>query len=81
MSDKYLIWSNEHRCWWNPNRSGYTREVDRAGRYDRTEAIAISRGRGWPSVGVPDEVPILERDAIECFDALIDAALSSQERT
>jgi hypothetical protein len=66
-AEMYLVWSNEHRCWWNPNSSGYTRQVARAGRYSRAEAIEISRGRGWPSTGIPDEVPVLERDAMECF--------------
>lgn len=67
MSEWYLVWSNEHRCWWRPSRQGYTQKVASAGRYTREEAIEISRGRGWPSTGIPDEVPVLERDAIECF--------------
>lgn len=67
MSDLYLVWSNEHRCWWSPNRQGYTHKVEEAGRYDRAEAIKISRGRGWPSTRIPDEVPVREVDAIECL--------------
>lgn len=69
MSDKYLVWSSEHRCWWRADRAGYTRKVELAGRYDRSDAISISRGRGWPATGIPDEVPVLEKDAIECFAA------------
>ncbi len=67
MTDLYLVWSNEHGAWWRPNSCGYTTKVEDAGRYGRKEAIAISRGRGWPATGVPDEVPVLERDAVECF--------------
>lgn len=67
MSDWYLVWSNEHHAWWNPDRKGYTTKVKLAGRYSRDEAIKISRGRGWPATGIPDEVPVREVDAIECF--------------
>lgn len=67
MSDWYLVWSNEHRCWWRPGSRGYTQKIESAGRFDRDEAIKISRGRGWPAKGIPDEVPVLERDALECF--------------
>jgi hypothetical protein len=38
----YLIWSEEHGAWWNPNRAGYTKSMVRAGRYSREEAEAIS---------------------------------------
>jgi hypothetical protein len=67
MSDLYLVWSNEHHAWWRSNSQGYTTKVQVAGRYDRAEAIAISRGRGWPATGIPDEVPVREIDAMECF--------------
>lgn len=67
MSDLYLVWSNEHHCWWRPASAGYTQKVEHAGRYSREEAIQISRGRGWPATGIPDEVPVREVDAIECF--------------
>lgn len=63
----YLVWSNEHRAWWRANSCGYTKQVSDAGRYSREQAIEISRGRGWPTKGIPDEVPVSERDAIECF--------------
>lgn len=67
MSDWYLVWSNEHHCWWRPDSQGYTNKVAGAGRYSREEAIEISRGRGWPATGIPNEVPVREIDALECF--------------
>lgn len=39
--EKYLIWSNEHQLWWNPNRMGYTKDYKKAGLYSRKEAIGI----------------------------------------
>jgi len=67
MSDEYLIWSNQHRCWWRPNSAGYTSRLDTAGRYSRKEAISIARGRGWPDKGIPDEIAVREQDALDCF--------------
>lgn len=68
-ADNYLIWSNEHRSWWRPNRAGYTSHVSSAGRYTRTEALSICWGArdGWPAKGVPSEVPVLADDAIACL--------------
>ncbi|WP_394662286.1 hypothetical protein [uncultured Sphingomonas sp.] len=45
----YLVWSNEHRAWRKPEERGYTRIIERAGRYTRAEAFAIARkhGGGW----------------------------------
>ena len=63
----YLVWSNQHRAWWRSNSCGYTRNVESAGRYSRDEAIQISRGRGWPATGIPDEIPVPEQDAMDCF--------------
>jgi len=37
----WLIWSNKHDAWWNPDRNGYTPHVDRAGRYSLDEAAEI----------------------------------------
>lgn len=64
----YLIWSNQHRAWWRPNRQGYTTHLDAAGRYGRDEAIGIARGTrdGWTDRGrVPDEIAIREADVLE----------------
>lgn len=41
MTDKYLIWSNEHQLWWRPGHRGYTGYIEEAGRYDQDEAIDI----------------------------------------
>lgn len=63
---KYLVWSNEHRAWWGPDHRGYTRVIERAGRYDRDEAFSIAskRGGGWEREANPDEIAIPEADAI-----------------
>lgn len=70
---KYLVWSNEHSAWWKPNQCGYTRFIDRAGRYGRTEAMKIAgmREGGWHvRKGNPDEIAIPEHDAIEQYAAI-----------
>ena len=64
---EYLVWSNEHRAWWHPDRCGYTTSIEQAGRYTRTAAIAIAsnaRG-GWFAGKNPPEIAIPEADAIE----------------
>ena len=38
---KYVIWSEEHGAWWGPNASGYTRELTKDGRYEKTVAEKI----------------------------------------
>jgi hypothetical protein len=38
---RYLIWSFEHGRWWNPNHSGYTSDITKAGRYSAQQAGAI----------------------------------------
>lgn len=75
--EPYLVWSNEHRAWWGPNHCGYTRHIDRAGRYERSEALRIAgtRDGGWRlNKGNPDEIALPERDAVEQY-ADITAAL------
>lgn len=64
----YLIWSNEHRAWWNPKSSGYTKNLDRAGRYNRAEALVICSGArdGWGASDIPSEIPVLEDDVLKC---------------
>lgn len=63
---RYLVWSNEHRAWWAPECRGYTRNIDKAGRYDRAKAldIASTRGGGWPGDGNPYEIMVPESDAV-----------------
>ncbi len=67
---KYLVWSNEHKAWWGAGHRGYTRFIERAGRYDRAEAlkIASTRDGGWRlNKGNPDEIAIPEQDAIDQY--------------
>jgi hypothetical protein len=61
----YVIWSNEHRCWWGPDRCGYRAKLEDAGRYAREDAIDICIGaRGGREYNHnPTEVPLLLKDA------------------
>ena len=45
----WIIWSNEHRAFWNPDRRGYTRHIEQAGRYTKAEADAICSGANYRS--------------------------------
>jgi hypothetical protein len=38
---KFLIWSNEHRGWWKPNRHGYTTLTHCAGQFSLEDATEI----------------------------------------
>ena len=60
----YVVWSNEHRAWWRPNSSGYTRHVERAGRYTRDEALSISfkARNGWDRYELPSEIAVRIQD-------------------
>jgi hypothetical protein len=40
---QYLVFSWEHNAFWRPDRCGYTRFIEKAGRYSREEAEAICR--------------------------------------
>jgi len=53
---KYVIWSYEHNAWWAPNHSGYTTELQQAGRYSAEEAGAIVTNSIWL-----EEIAILEK--------------------
>ena len=61
----YVVWSNEHGCWWGPERCGYQWKIEYAGRYTRDEAMSICRGaRGGREFNSnPTEVPLLLADA------------------
>jgi hypothetical protein len=72
-SPLYLVWSNEHAAWWGADRCGYTHIIDRAGRYERSEAMKIAgtRDGGWHvGKGNPDEIAIPEADAVEQYAAI-----------
>ena len=62
----YLIWSNAYRRWWRADRSGYTSDIDSAGRYSRLEALQCARVRDWLAHddGGPGEIAISEADAL-----------------
>lgn len=66
MNDQaYVVWSNEHRCWWGADHKGYRATLAEAGRYSRDEALKICRGaRGGRQFNSnPSEVPLLLADA------------------
>ena len=44
----WMIWSNEHRAWWKPGRSGYTMDYEEAGRYSLEEAVDICEEANAP---------------------------------
>jgi hypothetical protein len=64
-AEPYVIWSNEHRCWWAAGERGYRRSLADAGRYGRDHALKIcARARGGREFNEnPTEVPILLKDA------------------
>lgn len=37
----WLIWSREHRQWWKPGESGYTKLKSKAGRYTFAKAFLL----------------------------------------
>jgi hypothetical protein len=43
----YLIFSWEHNAFWRPNECGYTRFIERAGRYTKGRAEAICKGASY----------------------------------
>lgn len=69
--NNYLIWSNEHTAWWRPDHAGYCYDIAEAGRYSRDEAIKICKGAnyGFTHEDNPNEIPVLEIDAIEAVNA------------
>lgn len=75
----YLIWSNEHRGWWAPGRMGYVRQVSKAGRFTRDEALAICRQALGTAghLGMLAEIPVMAAD-VEAFlaGAMVPAGLA-----
>lgn len=68
----YLVWSNEHRCWWRANSCGYTTDIRGAGIYTRTRAIEIATKarNGWSELDrPPDEIAVAIRDLPEAVRA------------
>lgn len=70
MSDKYLIWSNEHRGWWRAGSRGYTRGLRDAGHFDRDLALQICRNAipTAPRIGYISEIPVRLAD-VQAFTA------------
>lgn len=72
MSEKYLIWSNEHHAWWGPNKRGYVNHSSDAGRYSRERALDICTNampgrRGYEAI---HEIPVRLEDVetmLKCF--------------
>ena len=63
---EYLIWSNEHRAWWGPGRSGYVRRIEDAGAYSRKTAVKICADAipGTSKLlGILPELPVRVEDA------------------
>lgn len=71
--DVYLIWSNEHRGWWRPQRRGYTRDLAEAGRYDRDTALRICHGAILTAkdIGIISELPVRLDDVMNFLNEWI----------
>ena len=68
MEETYLVWSHEHHMWWRAERRGYCVSVHDAGRYSRTDAIAICKQRdGFDPLKRPSEIPVREADILDCI--------------
>lgn len=61
-TDRYLVWSNEHRGGWGPGRNGYPQNLAAAGNYFRDEALEICRRAVPGSRHVFNELPVREVD-------------------
>lgn len=67
----YLIWSNEHRAWWRPQRQGYTSSIHEAGQYTRENAFKICKNANYEHffdercVATPNEIAVWRDDALE----------------
>lgn len=60
MSDKWLIWSNEHCAWWRPNYASYCYERKDAGRYSFEEACHIVKNANYGLAHEPNESMVLD---------------------
>lgn len=71
MEEQYLIWSNEHSAWWRSDSLGYTKVLEKAGKYPRSAALMIcaTARAGFKDSGIPSEIPVRWDDVIECLMA------------
>jgi len=67
LSKGWLVWSNEHSAWWNPERLGYTQRMELAGRYSLKEAEACAEMRSRDVV--PPEVIVPSPELREALAA------------
>jgi hypothetical protein len=81
-NDIYLIWSNQHRGWWGPDRCGYSPGLRGAGRYSRQQAVKICRD-SLPDamyLGHMSEVLVREADLSEVITGgLVPAAVFGEK--
>lgn len=75
MEEMYLIWSNQHCEWWKSNNGGYTKKIETAGIYTRTEATDICKKENvvdsWLGNDMPDALPIRLNDLPDEAIALV----------
>lgn len=72
----WVIWSNQHKCWWAPDELGYV-DCDegqrtappRAGRYTTEEALVICSKRSLMPGNIPPEVMVPSPEFLERFKA------------
>jgi hypothetical protein len=62
---RYVVWSHEHGAWWRGD-PGYTRELDKAGRFSRVEALNICNALPgqWAPGKLLSEIPVREDDLV-----------------
>ena len=72
MSDlrNWIVWSNEHRAFWRPERRGYTQRIEQAGRYTKAEAETICKGANYRALsdlrsGTPPEIMMPAPEAMD----------------
>lgn len=79
MTDKVLIWSNEHSAWWRPNSQGYAINLACAGLYERAEAeeiVEATKGRNEQIVDLDYGFKQLQAQALDADTAIIEAMRS-----
>lgn len=65
----WLIYSREHNAFWRPDSSGYTYDIDAAGRYTEEDAKANCTMRDPQRDGSPSEIAVVAPEAIRQAEA------------